>query len=288
MFPNALEQRGFPAVGFGGTFAAGLSPSGFALKVLVHGVVGGVTSALGGGRFGHGFASGGFTALRSGPNNSRFIDGLGFSPLRVAIGAAIGGTASRITGGKFANGAITGAFSQALNNERSEVRVIVEDPYTTPPSSEAETVVVTEAEQRKAYGDSPHRRSRVRNPQRAEIKSVLDSAAFDGEADRIWDDSYGQQRETGALRVYDKDGVYRVYSVGTPDPDVANRMTVEPVDPSLGRHVFDWHPHPGKNINPSPADLRHSYNTGVPGAIRWSHHRPETIYRGVCKGGRTC
>ncbi|MXW51002.1 MAG: hypothetical protein F4149_12840, partial [Gammaproteobacteria bacterium] len=107
---------------FGGTFAAGLSANGFALKVLVHGAVGGITSALSGGRFGHGFASGGFTALGSGLNNSKFIGGSGFSPLRVAIGAAIGGTASRITGGKFANGAITGAFSQALNNEQAEAQ----------------------------------------------------------------------------------------------------------------------------------------------------------------------
>ncbi|MCZ0942207.1 MAG: RHS repeat-associated core domain-containing protein [Gammaproteobacteria bacterium] len=131
---------------FGGTFAAGLSANGFALKVLVHGAVGGITSALGGGRFGHGFASGGFTALGSGLNNSRFVGGLGFSPLRVAIGAAIGGTASRITGGKFANGAITGAFSQALNQERQEevrqsildeIRQAVEDP---PPFDREEDV----------------------------------------------------------------------------------------------------------------------------------------------------
>ncbi|MYK81872.1 MAG: hypothetical protein F4024_04710, partial [Gammaproteobacteria bacterium] len=113
---------GFLETHFSGTFAAGLSPNGFALKVLAHGAVGGITSALGGGRFGHGFAAGGFTALGSGLNNSRFIGGLGFSPLRVAVGAAIGGTASRITGGKFANGAVTGAFSQALNNEQAEAQ----------------------------------------------------------------------------------------------------------------------------------------------------------------------
>ena len=112
---------GFLETHFSGSFTAGLSANGFALKVLAHGAVGGITSALGGGRFGHGFASGGFTALGSGLNNSRFIGGLGFSPLRVAVGAAVGGTASRITGGKFANGAVTGAFSQALNNELTEV-----------------------------------------------------------------------------------------------------------------------------------------------------------------------
>ena len=125
-FASGVSAGAFSGIGtalqgrFGGTFAAGLSPAGFGLKALAHGTVGGIASALGGGRFGHGFASGGLAALGSGLNNSRLVVGAGFSPLRVAVGAAIGGTASRVTGGKFANGALTGTFSQALNNERTE------------------------------------------------------------------------------------------------------------------------------------------------------------------------
>ena len=125
-FLSGISAAAFSGIGnvlgthFGGGFAAGLSRSGFALKVALHGTVGGITNVLRGGKFGHGFASAGFTALGTSFNNSQHIGRLGFSPLRVAIGAAIGGTASRITGGKFANGAITGAFSQALNNERLE------------------------------------------------------------------------------------------------------------------------------------------------------------------------
>ena len=91
---------------------------------FISGVSAAAFSAIGSGlgaNFDGSFA-GGLTALGSGLNNSRFIGGLGFSPLRVAIGAAVGGTASRITGGKFANGAVTGAFSQALNNERAKAR----------------------------------------------------------------------------------------------------------------------------------------------------------------------
>ena len=127
-FASGVSAGAFSGIGtalqgrFGGTFAAGLSPAGFGLKALAHGTVGGITGALGGGRFGHGFASGGLAALGSGLNNSRFVGRAGFSPLRVAVGAAIGGTASRVTGGKFANGALTGTFSQALNNERAEAR----------------------------------------------------------------------------------------------------------------------------------------------------------------------
>ena len=127
-FLSGISAAAFSGIGnvlgthFGGSFAAGLSPTGFGLKVLAHGTVGGITSVLGGGKFGHGFASAGFTAFGTSFNNSRHIGRLGFSPLRVAIGAAIGGTASRLTGGKFANGAVTGAFSQALNNEQREQR----------------------------------------------------------------------------------------------------------------------------------------------------------------------
>ena len=95
------------ATHFGGGFAAGLSAGGFALKVALHGTVGGIAGALQGGRFGHGFAAAGLTALGSGFNNSRFVGGPGFSPARVAIAAA---------GGKFANGAVTGAFATIVGS----------------------------------------------------------------------------------------------------------------------------------------------------------------------------
>ena len=104
------------ATHFGHGFAAGLSAGGFALKVGLHGTVGGIAGALQGGHFGHGFAAAGLTALGSGFNNSRFVGGPGFSPARVAIAAAIGGTASRIAGGKFANGAVTGAFATIVGS----------------------------------------------------------------------------------------------------------------------------------------------------------------------------
>ena len=103
---------------FKGSFAAGLNELGFAVKVFSHGMIGGITSVLQGGKFGHGFASAFVTAAATSFNNAQFIGEEKFSWKRVAIGATIGGTASKISGGKFANGAITGAFSQALNNER--------------------------------------------------------------------------------------------------------------------------------------------------------------------------
>ncbi len=121
-FSGIGTYLGNTANGFTGQFAAGLSKAGFAMKVGLHAITGGVMSVLQGGKFGHGFAAAGFTALGSSFNNSQFIGGKGFSSTRVVIGAVIGGTASKISGGKFANGAVTGAFSQALKNELTENR----------------------------------------------------------------------------------------------------------------------------------------------------------------------
>ena len=114
---------GFLNANFSGSFAGGLTKAGFAIKIFAHGAVGGITSVLQGGKFGHGFAAAFATASATSFNNSQFIGGYGFSKLRVVVGAVIGGTISKMTGGKFANGAITGAFSQALNNEAHEKAV---------------------------------------------------------------------------------------------------------------------------------------------------------------------
>ena len=84
----------------------------------MHGTIGGITSVLQGGKFGHGFASAGLTAAASTFNNSNYIhkNSNGFSWRRVAIGAAIGGTASKLSGGKFANGAATAAFASLISS----------------------------------------------------------------------------------------------------------------------------------------------------------------------------
>ena len=300
-FLSGISAAAFAGIGnlvgthFGGTFGAGLSPTGFGLKVALHGTVGGITSVLGGGKFGHGFAAAGFTALGASFNNSNYIGRKGFSPLRVAIGATIGGTASRITGGKFVNGAVSGAFSQAFNNEQRERQnantptVIVVEPWVEPAPSDAKPKTVTERENKRNNYASPYRRSRASEAEIAEIRSTIETREFSSEAGSIWKASFESSRELGALTVYKQDGVYKVYSIGTPDPKVSNRMTVDEVNADLGRHVFDWHPHPGENPQPSPADLKTSFNTGVPGAIQWNSRVDRAnIYQGACKRGREC
>lgn len=91
---------------------------------MVQGVVGGITSVLSGGKFGHGFVSGVISAYAGqipGLNRNMFT--------RVASAAVIGGTTSRISGGKFANGAASAAFA-ALTTE--VVRIASSNTGKTP------------------------------------------------------------------------------------------------------------------------------------------------------------
>jgi hypothetical protein len=97
-------------------------------KVIAHGMAGGLSSVLNGGKFGHGFMSAGFTQTM-GNVKGMFVDGATRIADRIsnAVKAAmIGGTASAISGGKFANGAVTGAFSRLLNDDAASRR-----PQTT-------------------------------------------------------------------------------------------------------------------------------------------------------------
>ena len=117
-----------------GTYFSGLKDASGALsaaaragKVLAHGIVGGVSSVLGGGKFGDGFLSAGVTQALSfkideiGGRIGDVTSGSYFDTMnrfkRIVAAAVVGGTTSALTGGKFANGAITGAFSRAFNDE---------------------------------------------------------------------------------------------------------------------------------------------------------------------------
>ncbi|MCF2910861.1 hypothetical protein L1285_21370 [Pseudoalteromonas sp. DL2-H2.2] len=96
-------------------------------KVLAHGLAGGISSVMSGGKFGHGFVSAGFTQAFSGVIDKiggrigNITSGSYFDTInrakRIIASAVVGGTASSITGGKFVNGAITGAFSRGFNDE---------------------------------------------------------------------------------------------------------------------------------------------------------------------------
>jgi hypothetical protein len=97
-------------------------------RAAAHGVVGGTTSVIQGGKFGQGFGSSFFTKMVSG-NIQGFAEGVvdGSGAISRMIGAAgaavVGGTASVLGGGKFSNGAQTAAiqylFNQVLSSKES-------------------------------------------------------------------------------------------------------------------------------------------------------------------------
>jgi hypothetical protein len=105
------------SIGIGG--GAYLNAGGFAALVATQGAAGGVMSVLQGGKFGHGFASAGFSKLASPFLPTTGIRFKGLDIGQVAAAAIIGGTASELSGGKFANGAVTAAFVNLLNQQRA-------------------------------------------------------------------------------------------------------------------------------------------------------------------------
>ncbi len=116
---SGVSAGAFAGVGTVLSGKAGTSLGSYWLpvKVVAHGTIGGMTAVLQGGKFGHGFAAAGFTAVATPFNNNGYVDRTsnGFSWRRVALGASIGGSASKLSGGKFANGAVTSAFASIVS-----------------------------------------------------------------------------------------------------------------------------------------------------------------------------
>ena len=104
---SAAALNGIGGIPFGGGVA------GVAVRSATYGFVGGVTAALQGGRFGHGFLSGAATQVAAGR-----IGALERERQRVIASAVLGGTVSAATGGKFANGAATAAFGRVASERQ--------------------------------------------------------------------------------------------------------------------------------------------------------------------------
>ena len=98
-------------IGHGFNGGKGIGKPGSITRAVAHGVVGGVSAEIDGGKFGHGFAS---SVLASGADKLGLKD-LNFAP-RVITNAVVAGTISELTGGKFANGAMSAAFRVAYND----------------------------------------------------------------------------------------------------------------------------------------------------------------------------
>jgi RHS repeat-associated protein len=168
--------------------------------------------------------------------------------------------------------------------------VVIAEAWKHPGKSKAKDHMVSPEAAKKLYENSLYTSVPVSPALIKEIDSVLQDSVFRKEAWKIWSASEKEHRELGALSVYEREGNYYAYSSAFPDATQTNKLHLSPVDPSLGRHVFDWHPHPSGNPNPSPdSDLKTSYGRGDPGVIRYADSPySNTIYQGGCKPGETC
>ena len=92
----------------------------FVFQAMAHGFAGGLISAMQGGKFMHGFASGGLSSLAS--SASIALQALKAGPVpTVLIGGIAGGLGSVISGGDFFNGFRYGAISSAFNHVEHEI-----------------------------------------------------------------------------------------------------------------------------------------------------------------------
>ena len=107
-------------IGASSAFNGGVSILGNTLKrAAAHGAVGGVSSAVQGGKFGRGFLSSAFSKAVGEPIQNNFRG----NPVGGAIASAIvGGTASKISGGKFGNAARTNSFAYLFNQAYVELQ----------------------------------------------------------------------------------------------------------------------------------------------------------------------
>lgn len=100
------------------------------LHAAAHGVLGGVTNTLMGGKFKDGFISAAAGAYAGTSGLIGKIAGSGVIPntvsTRTAIAGVIGGTVSEVSGGKFANGAYSAAFGHLFNTENALANFLAE------------------------------------------------------------------------------------------------------------------------------------------------------------------
>ncbi len=101
--------------GVAGIDFSGLGAFAGVAKFAAFGVVGGITSTISGGNFGHGFMSAGIGGMVGGSRLSSTAGTTNQLLGRLLARMVISGTVSKLTGGKFANGAGSVAFSWAVS-----------------------------------------------------------------------------------------------------------------------------------------------------------------------------
>ena len=114
-FLAGVSAAALTAAGLGtfpDTFGLNLATAGHVATVAT---VGGITTALQGGKFGHGFLSAGLGSAAPALPGLRQVAATGIRG-RALVSAVTAGTVSEITGGKFANGAVSAAFLSLVSS----------------------------------------------------------------------------------------------------------------------------------------------------------------------------
>ena len=146
-FKDALKAgviQGISAAAFAGIGQAsgdvlGMDFGSLPVKVAASGVVGGISSVLQGGKFGHGFASASIGALVGASRGLKLQSGQTWANFgRAAARITIAGSISRATGGKFGNGAAFAAFSVAI--EAASLKPEIRPGFASTPAEKIDPI----------------------------------------------------------------------------------------------------------------------------------------------------
>ncbi len=165
-------------------------------KFAAFGVVGGITSTISGGKFGHGFISAGVGGMVGGSRLASTSGTSGQQLGRLLVRMVIAGTVSKLTGGKFANGAGSTAFSWAVTAATADDVLITakKKDGNTPVVTEDTIVVRPEVDYSKTYDSA------------GEAKEALNTAILDAKTNGKSSWEYGgitvQQTVDGVTKFY--------------------------------------------------------------------------------------
>ena len=168
-FIGGLTGAAFGYIGGSSTFGGEFSGQ----RLLAHGVVGGMSSRLQGGKFATGFFSAGVAKLMT-PAIETVADGN--LMLGAVASAVVGGTATAVGGGKFANGATTGAFGYLFNQHANDeaMRVRKEPVWPTDYREITSPYSLSRVDPTTGKQSLPHTAIDIRNPHGGRVYSILD------------------------------------------------------------------------------------------------------------------
>ena len=232
------------------------------------GAVGGITSVLSGGKFGHGFIAAGVGGSLAGRIGGVGGANPGGAVIRTLIRTVVGGTISKLTGGKFANGAAFAAFASIVSEGASTLSRPGATPESKLPLSQRQAGAQTEISA--LTTDGTLNTGKVFTGENA----VGDAATEVLNAVHPISEKYNL--EIGGGIVESGDG----YSYTTPFPGKNGSVNLSP-----NGIVAGYHTHPGGDYMSQLFSNQH--NSRGPGDAGWSTTYGKPLYMSHSYGGGT-